>query len=372
MTSPTLYQYLLRLLPKHMRRNYGSEMTLVFTERLQERPGARPMLWIGETATLVRTGFRARVLDNLMLDLRAAARLYKRNPGFALLAFLMLSVGIGGATAMYSMLNAWVLDPLPYRDGSHLVLLETKDLKRGWTDNVSAADFADWQRDPSLEEATAWSTTGFNLTGSGDPERLLGARVGGNFFRLLGIAPALGRDFVGDDDQPGAQRTAILTHEYWQGRFLGDPSLLGKTIELDNEPATVVGILPEHFQFPLMGRANLFMPLALGVNERADRTTRWLAVLARRKSSVPPQRMQQSLDSLTRSLAEKYPGTNAGKGVYSTTLAEEIGRHQGNEVVVAVFGIMILVLLVVCSNIAGLMLAKPSMPSSSWPVRRAA
>src|SRR5258708_2972566 len=214
---PSFYQRLLCLLPRHIRRNYGDEMQSVFAERLAERPGARPVLRIGEASSMVAAGFRTRVVETLKIDLRDAVRFYRRNPGFAILAFLMLSVGIGAFTGMYSTLDAWVIQPLPYRDPNRLIYLSSSDTKRGTTNMVvSPADFADWRRDTSFESMAAWSSSGFTLTGSGDPERLRGARVSANFFRVLGVGPVVGRDFADQEDDPGAKRSVILTHELWE------------------------------------------------------------------------------------------------------------------------------------------------------------
>jgi predicted permease len=390
MKTPRFYQYLLQLLPRHLRRNYGEEMEQVFAARLEESPDARSWLWINETASMATAGFRARIWDNLKLDLRAAWRAYGKNPAFAVLAFLMLSVGIGGAAAMYSMVNTWVFDPLPYPDPDKLTFLSSVDLKRGppsmMTEMlVSPGDLADWRHDTSFDAMSAWSSAQFNLTGTGGsqlgqaslpaafspdstssgqstafdaPERLQGARVNANFFGLLGVTPVLGRDFLPEDDQPGAPRCVILTYEYWQGRFMGDPSLVGKTIGLDDEPAIVRGILPQHFQLPLLGPTRVFTPLALSVRDRADRTKRSLQVLARRRDGVSFAQARESLTGLGRSLSAHYPDNDGNVGVYVNTLAGEIGNHQGNEVDLAFFGLTIFVLLIVCSNIASLMLAK--------------
>jgi predicted permease len=366
MKTPGFYQYLLRLLPRHLRRNYGAEMEQVFTERLEENPQARPWLWVNETASMAKAGFSARIWDNLKLDLRAALRVYAKNPGFAVLAFLMLSVGIGGAAAMYSMVNAWVLDPLPYPEPKRLMFFSSTNVKQGSTITISAADFSDWQHDPSFESMATWSAQGFNLSSSGSgsqtsvvPERLTGARVSGCFFALLGVTPVLGRDFLAEEDQPGAARAVILTYEYWQSRFLGDPTLIGKTIGLDDEAAVVRGVLPPHFQMPLLGPSKVFMPLALGLRERADRKMHWLnGVVGRRRSNVSYELARDSLAARVQALRTQFPDTNSNLGLYTNTLAGEIGVHQGNEVVVACFALTLFVLLIVCSNIASLMLAK--------------
>jgi len=300
-------------------------------------------------------------LDNLRQDLRSACRVYAKNPGFAVLAFLMLSVGIGGTAGMYSMVNAWVLDPLPYPQPDRLMFFRSSNIKKGTVLGVAPGDFADWQHDPSFETMATWSQEGFNLTGAdaNAPERLVGARVSANFFGLLGVTPVLGRDFMAQEDQPGAARSVILTNEYWQSRFLSDPALIGKTISLNDEPAVVRGILPPHFQLPLFGPSRIFTPLALGMRERADRKSRWLdGVLARRRAGVSFDQARESLAALAQSLRAQYPDSNVNVGLYANSLAGEIGNNQGNEVIVACFGLTIFVLLIVCSNIASLMLAK--------------
>src|SRR5580658_3582124 len=364
MKTSRFYQYLLQLLPRHLRRNYGQEMELVFAARLAENPQARPWLWINETAGMATEGFRARIWDTLKLDLRAAWRAYAKNSGFAVLAFLMLSIGIGGAAAMYSVVNTWILDPLPYPSPNRLMYLRSADAKsKGDWVLVSRADFLDWQRDPSFEAMSAWSLDTFNLSGGGSqasdaPARLDGAHVSTNFFGLLGVTPVLGRDFLPQDDQPGAARCVILTYEYWQNRFLGDPSLVGKSIGLDDEQVTVRGILPPHFQLTLLGPVRVFTPLAMSVRDRADRKRRSLQVLARRRDNVSFEQARESLGGLARSLGAQYPDNDANHGVYANTLSDEIGFHQGNQVDMACFGLTIFVLLIVCSNIASLMLAK--------------
>lgn len=357
MKTSRFYQYLLKLLPRHMRRNYGAEMEMVFSERLQERPGARPLLWIHETASMAQAGFRERVIDNLKLDLRAAWRLYARHPAFAVLAFVMLSVGIGGTTAMYSMLDAWVIDPLPYRDANRLIYMDSFDTKTGNEDLATATDFLDWQRNTSFQSMSAWSSAQFNLTAGDRPEQVYAMRVSSTFLTVLGIQPAEGRDFMAEEDSPGAPRVIILTRQYAQSHFPGESAIAGKVVELDGEKALIAGVLPENFQFPF-GKFHILTPLALKTAERADRQTRWLWAVGRLRPGVTLAAGLQSLQSTARALEASYPATNTNSGIRAVTLADEIGRHQGNEVVVAVFVITILVLLVICSNIASLMLAK--------------
>src|SRR5258708_7953912 len=158
MNTPTAYQYLLRLLPKHVRRNYGDEMATVFKERLATETGPRPLLWIREVGSMMGAAFRTRIIENLILDARNAMRFYTRNPGFALTAILLLAVGIGGFTAMYSLLDAWVIQPLPYRNPSRLMHLARLDTKRGYMNTISAGDFADWRGNASFESMAAWGT----------------------------------------------------------------------------------------------------------------------------------------------------------------------------------------------------------------------
>jgi putative ABC transport system permease protein len=357
----TIYRWLLRTLPQRLREGYGQEMQEIFEDRVRDHP--RPsLLYMREIASLLAALLRApreSPFRGLGADLRAGFRALGRSPRFALTAGLMLAIGIGGSTAMFSMLDQWILRPLPFPAPDRLMDLTSIDTVRGFESLVSAGDFAEWQTDASIERLAGWNLTQFNLSSAdAEPERVPAARVTGDFFRVLGVAPAIGRDFLPEEDAPGAPHSVIITDELWRTRFFGDPQIIGRTISLDDEPATIAGVLPPHFQFTLAGRAQMFEPWSLTLRERADHEKHFLVVIARRRAGVAFERARETLAATAKSLEARFPASNTHMGVRVVSLADEVGKHQGNQVVWVIFGLTIFVLLIVCSNVANLVLAR--------------
>jgi putative ABC transport system permease protein len=369
----TIYRFLLRLLPERMRATFADEMEQVLRDRITDSRQVR-FFWLREIGGLLGAALtvpREGWFSGWGGDIRAAVRAHTRHPKFPLLAIAMLAVGIGGCTALFSMLNAWVLNPLPFDGPDRLLFVTTFDTVRGWEDGISPADLEDMRRDPAFEAMTAWSNQNYNVGGGGaaEPQRVKGVRVNSNFFRVLGVEPVLGRTFLPEEDQPGAARSVILSHEFWETHFLGDRALIGRTILLDDEPVTVAGVLPPQFQFTLVGRAHVYTPLALTIAQRNNRTSHWLSVMARSKPGVSLVRAREALSAVAKSLEERYPASNSKVGMRAILLADEIGKHQGNQVVWVCFGLTIFVLLIVCSNIANLVLAKSVERQKEMAVR---
>src|SRR5215469_6169125 len=172
-------------------------------------------------------------LEQIAQDIRYASRQLGRSPGFTLAVVLSLALGIGANTAIFSYIDAWVIKPLPYPHADRLTVLESHDKKRGWTRNsvTSTADFFDFEKqNASFEQTAAWTSWNFNLTGDGPPELVEGGRVSWNYFDALGVKPILGRTFTADEDSSGAPHVAILGQGLWQGRYAGDPKIIGRNI----------------------------------------------------------------------------------------------------------------------------------------------
>src|SRR6266568_3264775 len=210
-------------------------------------------------------------LDVLGRDLRFGARLLRRNPAFSTIALLTLALGIGANTAIFSLVNAWILKPLPYPEPDRLVYLwgTLAQHPQARTD-VSGGDFEDWRAaNHVFEELSAFKQYNFALNGTGDgPEHVEAQRVTANFFRMLRIQPVIGRDFLPAEDSPENNQVTILTQEFWRSRLGSDPNVIGRALVLDGIPHTVIGVLPAGFSFPVGIRAELWVSLALTAEDR--------------------------------------------------------------------------------------------------------
>ncbi|MGH9777491.1 MAG: ABC transporter permease [Candidatus Acidiferrales bacterium] len=299
-------------------------------------------------------------METLWQDLRYGARQLLRSPGFTAVAVLTLALGIGANTAIFSVANAVLLQPLPYKEPDRLVRLWESNPGRNWPFfSASAPNFNDWvQQNQSFEPLAATEGDTFNLTGDGEPERLLGRRVTGNFFPLLGVEPALGRNFTPEEDQPGSARVVILSHGLWQRRFGADPRVLGRALRLDGEPYEVVGVLPPTFRFTQ--GTEVWTPLAIDWNQRgrANRSNHTLLVVGRLKPGVTLAQAQADLEGIAQRLEQQYPQSNSGWGVRTATFYDWIFSEETRQGIWILLGAVGFVLLIGCANVANLLLAR--------------
>jgi putative ABC transport system permease protein len=312
------------------------------------------------------------MLSDLWQDLRYSLRTMLKQPAFPGVAVLVLALGIGGNTAIFSLVNSILLRQLPFREPEQLVSVSSRRSQPGKYP-FTLPDFIDYRdQNRSLAGIAAFANWSANLTGSGDPERLQGLRISASVFQMLGVKAVAGRVLLPVDDTPGQERVVVLSHGLWQRRFGADPQLVGKTLTLNGAGYTVVGVLPPQFLFPVR-EAELAIPLAPDADPWRDVRTsvNFLRALGRLKPGVTREQAEEDLTAVAGRLRKEYPVANAQKlGVTLSPLHEEVVANFSLSLWV-LLGAVSVVLLMTCVNLANLALARAATRHREMAIRTA-
>ena len=305
-------------------------------------------------------------------DLRFAFRTLLRNPGFCAIAVLVLALGIGPNTAIFTMVNAVLLRPLPLPEPNRVVMIWGTMLKSGFDQlPVSAADYLDWQKQAisfdAMAAAFAIPEYGLNVSGTGEPERVQAATASKEFLPALGIKPIAGRNFLADEDQPGGAPAVLISNAFWQRRFHSDLTAIGRSLTVDGIPRTVVGVVPH--ELGEIVSADLWLPTAIDPNNPERRNHNY-GVVAHLKPGVTVEQARSEMTTIAQRLEGAYPATNTGWGTTVFPLAEMFaGRIR--PVLVILLGAVGLLLLIACANLANLLLARAATREKEIAVRSA-
>jgi predicted permease len=301
---------------------------------------------------------RTAVVEQLLQDLRYGARLLRHSPGFAIVAVLTLALGVGANTAIFSVVNAVLLRPLPFPEPQRLVRLwEAKPAEDKHRNVVNPENFLNWQeRTRSFEHMAAISGLPSNITGEGDPLAADGMQVTPDFFSVLQVAPLMGRAFVADDGIPGRDNSVILSYAFWRGRYAGDPHIVGRKIILNGGPVTVVGVMTRDFHFPNW-EADLWLPMAIDRKDRSALEGRYLTTIARLKRGVSLPQAEADLEAVAHQVSLERPAMNKGWSAEAVPFLPDVTGNVRLPLLVLLAAVG-LVLLIACANVANLLLMR--------------
>ncbi len=381
-----LYRRLLNLFPAAFRDRFAADLVDLFRDkhRAAARRGGLAVVgfWTSIVADVVisaaaeRLRLRRRlpaenkgfVMEGLRQDIKYAARIIARRPALSLVITLTLALGIGANIAIFSLVNTVLLRRLPYPAVDRLVSVWEQQVERGDAIRpVRPANFFEWKARAASFEDIAWSRDGiFSLTGEGQPESITGYRFSANMLDVLGVQPALGRGFRTEEDQAGAAQVVILSDRLWKRRYAADPSILGRSITLNGQSHTVVGVMAPDFKHPQ--RAELWTPIALSAELASSRTNTVLRLVGRLKPGVAREHAQSEVADLYRELAERYPDVNKG---LTAVLSPFGSTGDAKPLLLVLFAGVGFVLLIACANVANLLLADATARRRELAVRSA-
>lgn len=364
------YRSLLRLYPASFRAEYCEDLCDAFGERAREVSGgfAHLRIIVAALADVIPNAIAAH-FDVLRQDLGYAARSLWRTPGFALTAVLVVALGVGANTAVFSLADFVFVRPLPYADAGRLLKLWQRDTTdAGGYSESSPANYRDWKTmTSSFSSMGAYWSRAANLVGAAQPRRLETVRATPELLPLLGVAPLMGRLFTAEDVERG--RFVLLSHALWKSQFSGAAGVIGTSVQLDGVPHTVIGVMPASFQFPTRS-TEAWTSLVLHEDDFVDRTDTYLNVVARLRPGVSAEQARRELKVVSARLERQYPKENKNIGVLVLGLREELSE-RARLLVLALCGATLCILLLACANLASLFLARGAHRARELAVRAA-
>ena len=313
-------------------------------------------------------------METLWQDLRYGVRMLMKRPGFTLIAIITLALGIGANTTIFSVINSLLLKPIPFPDADRLALVWEMQINDPSSRNiVSAPNYQDWQRQNDVFANMAIFDSagkGYNLSGSGEPERVSGVRVSAGFFDVLGVKPRLGRTFLPEEETPGKHQVVVINDGLWHSRYNADPAIVGKTIKVDSEDHTVIGVMPPEFEFQFFSPIRqLWVPITYTKGDR-ERNSHSFVCIARLKPQVTMEQARAQMNTIGLSLAEQYPQDNIGNSATIDPFGE-FGKENQQTTLLTLLGVAGLVLLIACVNVANLLMARGATRQREFAIRAA-